>query len=187
LANAMMKAESKGKRRAIFSLIGLGWLGGEEGGEGEAKPVPMDRHGNPILDEGPERPAPRIPLEEGRDIFFGDVEPRVRVDPPVAPRSATARPAPAEDPPDPLEETLAEYAGQPEAAPKDSAGQPRLIDGEEVGPPGPLWADVLALVPKLDAAGITYILPRQDQPEDLHRGWIATKTTALRAKTGPHR
>jgi len=184
--NATKKAETQARRRAVLGLCGLTWL--ERGGSEpeDTTEVFTDRHGNRTA-VPPQRPAPRIPLEQGREIFFGD-QGDAPAEQPEAQAPAAAATAPAEEQvPDKLDATLAEFAGQPEVAPKEPSGQARLIDGEEVGPPGPLWADVLALVPKLDAAGITYILPRQDQPEDVHRGWIATKTTALRAKTGPHR
>lgn len=76
LANALMKAESKAKRRAIFSLIGLGWLD-RGGADDERVAVVADRFGN-LAPVPPPAEAPRIPLEQGREIFFGDQEPPAR-------------------------------------------------------------------------------------------------------------
>lgn len=44
LANALMKAQTKAKRRAVLSHVGLGWLEPER--DTDAEPVYADRHGN---------------------------------------------------------------------------------------------------------------------------------------------
>jgi hypothetical protein len=53
LANALMKAETKAKRRVTLSLAGLGWLD-----ETELETIPHVRVGEPNGDQGPYRSHP---------------------------------------------------------------------------------------------------------------------------------
>lgn len=68
LANALMKAETKAKRRATLSICGLGWLD-----ESEVDSVPGARVGAP--QEQPAAIAPPKPVEPPHDPETGEVSP----------------------------------------------------------------------------------------------------------------
>lgn len=62
LANALMKAETKAKRRVTLSVAGLGWLDETEvASVADARPVLVDPATGEVVDE----PRPRAPFERG--------------------------------------------------------------------------------------------------------------------------
>lgn len=58
LANAMMKAETKAKRRVTLSLCGLGWLDESEIDSTPAKPVAVDHETGEIVEQPQVEPDP---------------------------------------------------------------------------------------------------------------------------------
>lgn len=91
-ANVYMKTETKAKRRAILSLVGLGWPddGDRFSTEVEVERPYVDRHGN-VAAPSLERALP-VSTATAHDIFAPDDEP-----PPRQPRRAP--PAVEEEPP----------------------------------------------------------------------------------------
>jgi hypothetical protein len=65
LANALMKCETKAKRRVTLSLAGLGWLD-----ESELATIPAVRTGEPTGEPGdvPPPPADRLTLDQAREL-----------------------------------------------------------------------------------------------------------------------
>lgn len=68
LANALMKAETKAKRRVTLSICGLGWLDESETQTiADARPVRVDATTGEII-EGPQEPASRPAPQTSRPI-----------------------------------------------------------------------------------------------------------------------
>lgn len=72
LANALMKGMTKAKRRAVLSLVGLGWLEPDRDPR-EGEPVYRDRHGNTALPSAePPLELPPLGGQEVHDLFAPD-------------------------------------------------------------------------------------------------------------------
>lgn len=207
LANALMKAMTKAKRRAVLSLVGLGWLEPDrDPSEGER--VAMDRHANPMLSEPRTRAVDPAAVQAAMDRSYADddrahhgeardlddTEPGEIVDEDPA-LIAAAQQAEATDAE--FEELGTHHRGvdlaevRAEVAPlkqaiRDAteagrAEQPTLITAPEA-PPSQLWPEVQKLAAECAAAGVPAIVPRPDQDDDVMREWIARHRRALNAK-----
>lgn len=67
LANALMKAETKAKRRVTLSVAGLGWLDETEVvSVPDARPVTVDPETGEVVDPGQARPRPVVAERGGR-------------------------------------------------------------------------------------------------------------------------
>jgi hypothetical protein len=187
LANALMKALTKAKRRAVLSIVGLGWLDVDRADEGE--PVRTDRFHN--LQQAPvERQLAAGPAD-ANTVFFGDHvsnDPQTRIyegaaeelppdagefpaDEDLAGAIAEQAAPPAEPPPvDELEQALAEHAAK---AP--STRPPSWWDL-------PLGKEISQLVDQLDEAKLRYSLPGDDASEADLQGWISSKAGLLKQR-----
>jgi hypothetical protein len=72
LANALMKAETKAKRRVTLSICGLGWLDESELDTiRDARPTRVDYETGEVLDSAPARPSNARQLPSGREALVG--------------------------------------------------------------------------------------------------------------------
>lgn len=195
LANAMMKASTKAKRRVTLSVCGLGWLD-----ESEADSIPDARHVRVDVETGeiqeqpalPQPPdAPKAMLEAARDLFREARDAGIPVEPPAAKDSNTLvtwsadvrhrlevhRSANQGDPDDveaaqgaadELDKTLEEHAAT-------KAGQPSWFGR-------PLGAKVMEMVDQLTAAGAKFSLPPDDADDATLSGWLSSKAPILKAR-----
>lgn len=72
LANALMKAETKAKRRVTLSICGLGWLDESEMQSiADARPAHVDMQTGEIVDAPPVRPAkPEVTVEQAEAMYW---------------------------------------------------------------------------------------------------------------------
>lgn len=212
LANALMKASTKAKRRVTLSVCGLGWLDESEADAvADARAVRVDVATGEILDRVEPTPALGAPAADDRArteayraaATLHDEATRIGLAPTMPPATAT-------------DAQLARWSAHWRASiARSQAGDPDEVavpnvpaapDGSDEldeldaalgrapvrAPTGrPAWAatalgrEVSELVDRLNAVGARFRLPADDAADAELEGWIASKRGVLKGRGGP--